>query len=146
MKKLFYIFLLLFTLSSNAGVNPKDTCKINSNHFDLIPSIVHSTFNSIMNSNFNNIKIFCNGCVEYRVIENGKEYIESGTEVKAIQNLNHLIVKFDIQSYKILTAKNINGNDIIISELILSQNDRLYKLNLAFILDYNQSINQIIVY
>lgn len=144
MKKLFYIFLMLFTL--NASANIKDTCKINSNHFDIIPSIVHSTLNSIISSDFNNLKIFCNGCVEYRVIENGKEYIEYGTEVKAIQNLNHLIIKFDIQNYRILTAKNTNGDDIIISELILSRDDRLYKLRLAFILDYNQSINKIIIY
>ncbi len=146
MRKLFYIFLMLLTLNSFAKFEPKDTCKIQLAKIDPIPTIVHSTFNSIMNSNFINLTMFCNSSVEYKVLENGNEYSEKDTEVKAMQNLNHLIIKFDIQSFKILTAKNVLGNDIIISELILSKDDKFYKMNIVFILDYNYSINQIIIY
>jgi hypothetical protein len=137
---------MLLTLNSFAKFEPKDTCKIQLAKIDPIPTIVHSTFNSIMNSNFINLTMFCNSSVEYKVLENGNEYSEKGTEVKAMQNLNHLIIKFDIQSFKLLTAKNVLGNDIIISELILSKDDKFYKMNIVFILDYNYSINQIIIY
>lgn len=146
MLKYLYILLFILGLNINCVAHRDDTTKIKIEHFDIKPTIINTVFNSLIENNFNKLLPFCNSYVEVIFLQKNGPLKETGTDCKAIQTLNHFILKIDYVKFKTMSGKNINGEDIIINELFMFEDDENYVVNIAFILDRNSSITKIIIY
>lgn len=139
--------MFLFCLSMNVHAEMDDTCKVKIEKIDLKTSIIHETFACLVNNNFDSLIPFCNSYVDFIILsEDGTAFTESGTECKAIQSLNHLMSKVNYVRFTIMSGQNMDGNDLIVSDVFMLEGNDKYVIHLAFVLDHNCAISKIIIF
>lgn len=146
MLKYLYILLFILGLNFNCMATGDDTTKVKIEKIDIKPSIIHTTFNCLVNNSFDSLVPFCNSYVDFIIISNDEATVDSGTEWKAIQSLNHLILKVNYIRFTIMSGQNVHGDDMIMCDLFMLEDNDKYVVHLALILDYNCAISKIIVF
>jgi len=146
MLKYFYILLFILGLSFSSMAHIEDTCKVKIVKIDNKPIIANAIFNAFANKKMYDLCSFCNSHVEFTIFQKEKNFTESGSEVKAMQNLTDILTEIDYVRFKLMNAKAENGEEIIAITAYKYEFTNDYSLNILFILNYNCEINKIILF
>lgn len=145
MIRLFCILFFMFSFNF-VSAEVKDTCKTPVIKIDTKPQIVNLFFNCLIEKDFWKLSNYCNGSVDFITVFNGNERIESGTELKAIDNLENIIKKIEYSSFKIASGKTELGENVIVANLYPFENMKSYSLNIVLVLNYKNEINKMVLF
>lgn len=145
MIRLFCILFFIFSFNF-VSAEVKDTCKTPVIKFDTKPQIINLFFNCLVDKDFWKLSNYCSGSVDFITVFNGSERIEGGTDLKAIDNLENLIKKFEYSSFNIVGGKTQIGENVIVAKLYPFEDVKDYYLNIVLVLNYKNEINKIVLF
>lgn len=150
MKKLIFILSLLFLSLASARATSDDTCKIAINaNYDSKGAIIMKLYNCYAEGKFDSLVPFCNESVDFIYRQKNDSLTkESGTDWRAIDNLNKIFKKLNYARFKIMSAKNKSGEDVLLVRIYLFEDKEKedFSIDTFFILNYRGEIKIIAIY
>lgn len=126
--------------------NVKDTTKMKTDlQVDVKKEIINKLFNCFAEKEFFSLVIFCNSDIDYVTKKDSNFVVDSGTDYNALNNLTIFFHPIEYSRFKILSAKNNLGEDVIMVQVFLLENSDEYKIDLFFILNCRTEIKTIYV-
>lgn len=150
MKHFIVILLLMFSFGFLKS-EPDDTTKLKLeiHKYSHRKDMINKMFNAFIYSKFDSLVIYCNGYVDFFIIQNEFNVEQKNlTEYGAISALNDIFRGVSFEKFKILSGKNTNNEDVLFVQIFFF--DRLEEnktpdINVYFVLDSKEFIKSIIL-